>query len=310
MQFKAKRYSMNDDNVKFSGVLTAIVTPFSADGSSVDLRSLERLLEKQLAAGVDGVVACGSTGESTTLSDEEYREVVKSVRAKVPKDRRVIAGISVSATSKAITLAKLATDLGVDGLLIATPPYNKPSQEGIYAHLEAVHKAVKTPIIAYNIPGRSGVQLLPNTILKLAREGVVVGVKESSGSLDQVLDILAGVSDGFSVLSGEDSLTYPVMACGGSGVISAGASALPEGFAEIVKLVRAGSFKAAAAKQLDILPFIRAFFRESNPVPVKVAAWIRGWIDHPTVRLPLTPASSETVNELKNLFATCKEIAA
>lgn len=278
---------MTQPKLHLKGVYTALVTPFSRDGSEVDFDSLGRLLDEQKKAGVDGVVVCGSTGEAATLTDAEYVEVVRFVRKRTAGVCPCVAGISVSATAKAIELAKVGQELGCDGLLVATPPYNKPSQVGIAAHYKAIHAAVALPIIGYNIPGRSGVAIAPSTLGALSREGVIVGIKESSGSVDALADTMTAVDPSCQVVSGDDSLTLAVLAYGGVGVISASANVLPREFTAITRAWFEGKPEAARAAQLDILSKIRALFIESNPVPAKTVLAARGVISHPTVRLPL-----------------------
>jgi 4-hydroxy-tetrahydrodipicolinate synthase len=286
-----------------AGTWPAIVTPFSKEGTKIDYESLSKLLEFQIAGGVSGIVVCGSTGEAATLSDEEYRTViahtVKSVAKRVP----VVAGIGSNNTARAVEMAKLLTELKVDGILLVVPPYNKPTHEGLVAHFSEVHRASPLPIIAYNVPGRTGLNMLPKTVAVLVEKNLIVGLKEACGSIDQVLDLVALVGDRLAILSGEDSLTHATMACSGKGVISVLANALPKEVSELTAAGLRGDWDTALKAQIHILPACRAMFMETNPIPVKTLMAMRGIIAHPTLRLPLVPAQAETVAKLKSVMA-------
>ena len=285
------------------GVFTALVTPFTKDGISVDTRSLEKLIDFQLGAGVQGFVACGSTGEAATLSPDEYVQVVRTVRERTRGVCPCIAGISVSSTATAVATAMLVAELGCDGILVAAPPYNKPSQDGLLEHFRAIHRAVPSmPIVAYNIPGRSGVGFTPATLAALAKEKLIVGIKESSGSVDLVADTMSLLPTSVQMLSGEDSLTLAVLAYGGTGVISASANALPKEFVDLATSYLDGRVDEARRIQISILPKIRALFVESNPVPVKTVLALKGLIAEPTVRLPLVPLSAPSREVIKREF--------
>jgi 4-hydroxy-tetrahydrodipicolinate synthase len=284
------------------GVYTALVTPFSKDGTSVDYESLGRLIDFQLKAGVHGVVACGSTGESATLSEREYVEVVRSVRKHTQGKVPCIAGISVSSTSRAVEMARQVEELGCDGVLVAAPPYNKPTQVGLLEHCRAVFKAISLPVIAYNIPGRSGVAFAPATLGALSREGTISGIKESSGSVDAIADTFAVVDPSCQVVAGDDSLMLAVLAYGGTGVISAAANALPSEFVALYNSWIAGKPQEARKEQMAILSKIRALFLESNPVPVKTVLALTGVINSASVRLPLVPLSEATLQKIKAEF--------
>lgn len=288
-------------DVEFRGVYTALVTPFSADGAIVDFESLERLIAFQERAGIDGYVVCGSTGEAATLSDAEYEQVVKEVRRLIP-EKPVIAGISVSSTKKAVEMATVIQKLGCDGVLLATPPYNKPTQSGIAEHFRQVRSATSLPIIAYNIPSRSGVPIDASTLGLLSRSGVIAGVKESSGSLDNFMDVRLAVEETCSVLSGEDSLFLGTLACGGQGIISASANVLPAEIRTVWQAWKQGAIKAATEAQLAIVPRIRLLFRETNPVPVKSVLARLGVINSAAVRLPLVPPSDENYEVICKAF--------
>jgi len=289
---------MSTHSLNLQGIYTALVTPFSKDGSSVDYASLDALLQYQRTGGVAGVVVCGSTGEAATLSDAEYVEVVRFVRERTQGIMPCVSGISVSSTAKAVELARYAEEAGCDGVLVATPPYNKPSQAGIVEHFRALRRATSLPIVGYNIPGRSGVAIAPPTFGLLSNEGLIAGIKESSGSIDALADTMVRVRPDCQVVSGDDSLTLAVLAYGGVGAISAAANALPAEISALVRAWQGGSPEQAKRVQLEILGRLRALFIETNPVPVKTVLALKGIIAHATVRLPLvgvSPASLETI---------------
>lgn len=284
------------------GVLTALVTPFSASGDRVDFESLDRLLEQQIQAGVLGAAVCGSTGEAATLTDDEYQAVLKFVQERAHGRLSLVAGISVSATQRASDMARFASEIGYDGLLVSSPPYNKPSQSGLLEHFRSIKRAAGLPIVAYNIPGRTGVSIAPATLGTLSREGTICGVKECSGSIDTAADILHAVTPECQVVSGDDSLTLAILAYGGAGVISGPANALPELTVKLVSAFHAGDIAAARAAQMELLPKIRTLFIESNPVPVKTLLALQGVIASPTVRLPLVPLMPSSLDRLKEVF--------
>ena len=294
---------MTSETLDISGVYTALVTPFSRDGASVDFQSFGALIDHQLDAGVSGVVACGSTGEAATLSDAEYVDLVRFARERTKGRVPCVAGISVSATARAIEMARVVSELGCDGILVATPPYNKPSQQGIIAHFSAVKAATKLPLIGYNIPGRSGVAISPATLGVLSQENLIVGIKESSGSVDALADTMTAIRPDCQVVSGDDSLTLAVLAYGGVGVISASANVMPSEFVTLCRSWQQGDTQRAAKTQLEMLAKIRALFIESNPVPAKTVLALRGVIAEPTVRLPLVPLSAASLDKVKSEFA-------
>ncbi len=294
---------MSTPPLDLRGVFTALVTPFTKDGSAVDFKSLEKLIDFQLGAGVQGFVACGSTGEAATLSPQEYVDVVRCVRARTRGVCPCIAGISVSATKLAIDTARAVEELGCDGILLAAPPYNKPSQAGLIEHFRAIADSVETPLIAYNIPGRSGVGFSPATLGTLSKEKLIVGIKESSGSVDALADTMNAVSPSCQVLSGEDSLVLAALAYGGTGVISASANALPKEFVDLTTSFFDGRVADARRAQLAILSRIRTLFVESNPVPVKTVLALQGVISEPTVRLPLVALSAASLKAVRSEFS-------
>lgn len=294
---------MTNQKLSLQGIYTALVTPFSKDGSKIDFDSLEALIKHQLDAKVHGLVACGSTGEAATLTDTEYLEVVSFVREKTLGKVPCIAGISVSATAKAVEIARHAHELGCDGVLLAAPPYNKPSQAGLIEHVRAVSAAARKPIVAYNIPGRSAVGFAPATLGVLSREGVICGIKDATGSIDALADTMGLLDPMCQVVTGDDSLTLAVMAYGGTGAISACANVLPHEFVALTTAWFAEKPAEARRVQLAMIRKIRACFIESNPVPVKTVLALEGIIAHPAVRLPLVPLAPENLAKLKAEFS-------
>ncbi len=278
--------------VPLSGVFTALVTPFHDDGT-LDEKGLRRLVRRQIAAGVAGLVPCGTTGEAVTLDPDEHERVVAlTVEEAHAAARRVsvIAGCGSNDTRKAQRLAARCRAAGADALLVVTPYYNKPTPRGLVAHFSAVADAGRIPVVAYNVPGRTGVNMLPETVLELAQDARIAGVKEASGSLDQACEILRGRPAGFAVLSGEDSLALPIVACGGDGVIAVVSNEAPSLLVELVAAALAGDRARAATLQARLFPLMKANFRESNPIPVKWALERLGLIGG-ALRLPLVPLS-------------------
>jgi len=280
----------------FEGVLTALVTPFR-DGV-VDERALGELVELQIAAGVDGVVPCGSTGEAATLSHAEHRRVVEVVVAAARGRVKVLAGTGSNSTREAIELTRYAKEAGADGALLISPYYNKPTQEGIVAHYAEVARQTAFPLVVYNIPGRTASNILPHTLGRLAEIEQVVGVKESCGNLDQMAHVIAAVPDDFCVVSGDDSLTLPLLAIGGRGVISTSSNVAPSEMVELVRAFRAGDVERARAVHYRLLPLFDALFLETNPIPVKAALAMRGLILE-ELRLPLTRLSAPNRERLQ-----------
>ena len=298
------------------GTIPAIVTPFTNSGDKIDWKSFENLFEHLVSAGVTGVVVAGSTGEAATLSDSEYFDLITRA-VEINKGRiNVIAGVGTNDTVRAINAAEKLEAVKVDALLVVTPPYNKPSQEGLYAHFEAISNKISIPVIGYNVPGRTGVTMQPQTTAALWSAGIIAGIKDATGSVDHALDTLFAAnqlkkSSGNSknndahtipILSGEDSLVHPIMACGGSGTISATANVVAAEMVALTTAALSGEYELAARIQLQILPVVRAMFCESNPVPVKAALKLRGLIEFDSVRLPLLTAKEQTVKTIENAF--------
>ncbi|MCS6897959.1 MAG: 4-hydroxy-tetrahydrodipicolinate synthase [Nitrospira sp.] len=283
----------------FAGSLVAIVTPFR--NGRVDERSLVELIEWQIAKGTDGIVPCGTTGESATLSHEEHNRVIQLTVEAVNRRVPVIAGTGSNSTDEAIALTKHAKRAGADGALLITPYYNKPTQEGLYRHYMAVAEAVDLPLVLYNIPGRTGVNMLPSTIARLSTIDTIVGVKEGSGSVQQASDIVQLCGDRITVLAGDDSLTLPMMAVGAKGVITVTANIVPTEMAQLVKTFAAGKVVEARQLHFTLSPLFAALFLETNPIPVKEALGMMGKID-PELRLPLCPMGQETREKLRQVL--------
>jgi 4-hydroxy-tetrahydrodipicolinate synthase len=280
----------------FEGTFTALVTPFR--GGAVDEAALCDLIERQIAAGVDGIVPCGSTGEAATLSHAEHRRVVEVCVAAARGRVQVLAGTGSNSTSESIELTRHARDAGADGALLISPYYNKPTQEGLAAHYAAVARATGFPLVVYNIPGRTASNVLPETLARLAEIEQVVGVKEACGDLVQVSRVVALCPEGFTVLSGDDALILPVIAVGGRGVISTSSNVAPRAVVELVEAARRGELARARELHLRLLPLFDALFCETNPIPVKAALALMGLVDE-EIRLPLTPLSAANRGRLQ-----------
>jgi 4-hydroxy-tetrahydrodipicolinate synthase len=273
----------------FKGSIVAIVTPFK--GGEVDEESYRDLIEFQIDNGTGAIVPCGTTGESATLSMTEHGRVIDialdAVKGRVP----VIAGAGGNSTREAIQLTKHAKEAGADATLQVTPYYNKPNQEGLYQHFKAIADAVPLPQVIYNVPGRTGVNMLPETVARLAELPEVVAIKEASGNLGQMAEILNLAGEKITLLSGDDNLTLPVLALGGKGVISVIANIVPKDSADMVKAWEDGEISKARELFYKLLPLSQAMFYESNPIPVKTSLSLIGRIDG-EMRLPLAPMSS------------------
>ncbi len=275
----------------FTGTGTALVTPFRRDGS-LDEPTLRALVKRQIDAGVDFLVPCGTTGESPTLTHEEHIQVVEITvglaKGKVP----VLVGAGGYNTTEVIALARELATLGADGILSVTPYYNKPTQEGLFQHYRAIAEAVSLPIILYSVQGRTGVNIEPATVKRLAQIENIIGIKEASGNVSQMAAILNAVPDDFLVLSGDDAITLPVMALGGRGVISVVSNEIPAEMAELTRLALQGDFARARAIHRRYHPLMEINFIESNPIPVKAAMAEMGLLE-PVWRLPLVPPKAE-----------------
>ena len=272
----------------FAGTGTAIITPFDRDGS-VDEEALRRLVRFQEENGVNTLIPCGSTGESAMLSHEEHIRVI-SIVVDEAKKAKVLAGAGSNCTSEAVMLSKKAEDLGADGILSISPYYVKPTQEGIYQHYVAIEEAVDVPIIVYNIPGRTGSNITVDTMLRLAELEGIVGVKEASGNMSQIQNIIARRPEGFEVLSGDDSITLALMSMGADGVISVTSNCCPGLVSEMVNNAQSDNFEIAKNIHNKLLPLFGALFCESNPIPIKYVMGTMG-DGNGSPRLPLTPLS-------------------
>jgi 4-hydroxy-tetrahydrodipicolinate synthase len=282
---------------RLSGCGTAIVTPFTDDGA-VDWSALRALVEWQVAEGIDFVAACGTTGEAQTLTDEERARVVSATRDAVAGRVPVMAGATSNDTRRAVEEVRRMCDAGADVILTASPYYNRPTQDGLRRHFEAVADASPRPVVLYNVPGRAGVNLLPATAVAVAAHDNVIGIKEAAGDMHQALELLRLRPDGFRVFSGDDWMALPLCACGGDGLISVASNVMPRELTELVRLARAGDLAQARALQWKLQPLLDANFIESNPIPVKAALAAMGRIRN-VLRLPLVPAQPATVARLR-----------
>ncbi|HKW34997.1 MAG TPA: 4-hydroxy-tetrahydrodipicolinate synthase [Candidatus Acidoferrum sp.] len=282
---------------RFIGTGTALVTPFRRDGS-LDESALQGLIQRQIKAGIDFLVPCGTTGESPTLTHEEHLRVVE-IAVKLAKGRvPVLAGAGGYNTMEVISLARELANLGADGILSVTPYYNKPTQEGLYQHFRAIAEAVSLPIILYSVQGRTGVNIEPTTVKRLAEIENVVGIKEASGNISQMAAILNSVPDDFIVLSGDDSITLPLMALGGRGVISVVSNEIPAEMAHLTRQALRGDFDGAREIHRRYHALMEINFVESNPIPVK-AALAEMELLEPVWRLPLVPPKAENRTRIR-----------
>ena len=280
----------------FEGSFVAIVTPFK--NGEVDASALRELIEFHILNGTNGIVPCGTTGESATLNHAEHEEVIRisveTCKGRIP----VLAGTGSNATQEAIELTLRAQKIGANGALLITPYYNKPTQEGLFQHFSAVAKETDIPIILYNVPSRTSINMLPSTVARLSSVNNIVGIKEASGSLVQVSEIIDLCGPDFEVISGEDPLTWPILAIGGKGVISVTANLVPDKFAKLVDAARTGDVETAKALHYELLKLNDIMFVETNPIPVKSALALMDRIQN-EFRAPLCPPSEESLSQLK-----------
>jgi len=286
----------------FTGCGTALVTPFRRD-QSLDEATLRTLVRRQIEAGINFLVPCGTTGESPTLTRAEHLRVVEitleEAKGKVP----VLAGAGGYNSHEVIELARELEAMGVDGILSVTPYYNKPTQEGLFQHYSAIASAVRLPIVVYSVQGRTGVNVEPATLARLARIGNIVGVKEASGNIGQMATILNEVPSSFTVLSGDDAITIPLCALGGRGIISVVSNQIPAEMTQLAQHCLAGDFAAARAIQARYLPLMNVNFIESNPIPVKAAMALMGLLE-PVWRLPMVPPSAANLARIEKVLET------
>lgn len=283
----------------FEGSFVAIVTPFK--NGEVDASALRELIEFHIVNGTNGIVPCGTTGESATLNHAEHEEVIRisveTCKGRIP----VLAGTGSNATQEAIELTLRAQKIGANGALLITPYYNKPTQEGLFQHFSAVAKETDIPIILYNVPSRTSINMLPSTVARLSSVNNIVGIKEASGSLVQVSEIIDLCGPDFEVISGEDPLTWPILAIGGKGVISVTANLVPNKFAKLVDAARTGDVETAKALHYELLKLNDIMFVETNPIPVKSALALMDRIQN-EFRAPLCPPSEESLSQLKTVL--------
>lgn len=299
------------DRSKFTGIGVALVTPFHDDGS-IDEGAFERLIDWHVEQGTDFLVPCGTTGENPALTHEEHLRVVELTVRRANGRIPVLAGAGSNATPRAVELGLAAADLGADGILTITPYYNKPTPDGLLRHFGAQAEAVDRarpgfPLIAYNVPGRTGCNMTPDVVKRLAGSiPNLIGVKEASANLEQILTILREREAGFLVLSGDDAWTLPLIAAGGDGVISVAANEIPRLMKEMVASALDGNFAAAREIHNRILPLMLGNFIESNPIPVKTMMKLMGILENDLVRSPLAPAAEETRKRLGQIIEECK----
>ncbi len=301
---KTKKNSKQSSKKEIGGAIVAIVTPFK-DGK-LDEDGLKALIEWQIKAGTHCIVPCGTTGESATMSHEEHMRVVEltveTVRGRVP----VIAGTGSNSTTETVMLTRHAKKAGADAALVITPYYNKPSQEGLYQHFMTVARECKFPMILYNVPGRTGVNMLPQTVARCAKNRYVVGIKEATGSLKQVTDVIRMCPRNFILLSGDDFTAFPTMAVGGKGVISVASNVMPKEMAAMMNAFSKGDINKARRLHIKLFPLFEALFFETNPVPAKTALAEMGRIESGEVRLPLAAMSEANKERLLDVMKGLK----
>lgn len=289
---------------QFGRVSTAMVTPFDNKGN-IDFQKTSKLVNHLIGNGTDSLVVAGTTGESPTLTTEEklalFEHVVKVADGRVP----VIAGTGNNNTYASIELTKKAEELGVDAIMLVSPYYNKPNQTGLFRHFEAIAAATNLPVMLYNIPGRSAVNLLPETIIELSKIDNIIAVKEASGDLEAMAKIIAGTDDDFMLYSGDDSLTLPVLSIGGVGIVSVASHVIGTEMQDMVQLFLSGEHAQAAVIHQQLLPFMKGIFMAPNPSPIKTALQLTGF-DVGSVRLPLVPLSEEERLDLQAVLNTVK----
>lgn len=285
----------------FRGTAPALVTPFTED-DDIDEEAFRRLIDRQIEGGAEGLVVLGTTGENPTVTDDERRRLVDVAVEQTDGRVPVVIGTGTNATAESATFSREAARAGADGLLVVGPYYNKPPQAGFRAHVAAIAEATDLPIIVYNVPGRTSFNVRAETMLQLAEEvPTVVGVKEASGDLQQITDILAHRPEHLAVYAGDDEMTFPLLALGGDGVVSVIANALPDRFSEMVRSGLEGDLEKARRLHFDLLPAMRACFFETNPLPVKAVLAASGQMNE-RVRLPLQPIQGETRERVLKAF--------
>jgi 4-hydroxy-tetrahydrodipicolinate synthase len=287
---------------RFTGCGTALVTPFRTD-QSLDEPALRRLVRRQIDAGINFLVPCGTTGESPTLTRAEHLRVIEITIEEAKGNVPVLGGAGGYNTREVIELAHELERLGADGILSVTPYYNKPTQEGLYQHYKAIAEAIRLPIIVYSVQGRTGVNVEPATLARLAAIPNIVGVKEASGNISQMASVIHQVPPEFTVLSGDDAITLPLIALGGRGLISVVSNEIPAEMTQLVKHSLAGDFAAARALQRQYLPLMEINFIESNPIPVKAGMALMGLLE-PVYRLPMVPPKQENLARIEKVLSS------
>ncbi len=284
----------------FTGSMVALVTPFK--NKKIDEKSLKKLVRFQLENRTNGLVPCGTTGESATLSHQEHKRVIEIVVKEAAGEVPVVAGAGSNSTEETVALCRHAHRIRADGVLLIAPYYNKPTQEGLYLHFSTIARTVPIPIILYNIPGRTGVNMLPSTVIRLAKEcRNIVGIKEASGNLDQSTEIIRSAGKNFSLVSGDDALTLPLLAIGGKGVISVAANIIPRDVSDMVVSWQRGDHERARQLHQEMFPLIKALFLETNPIPLKTVMGNMG-LCRADLRLPLSPMSGNNKKILKKVL--------
>jgi 4-hydroxy-tetrahydrodipicolinate synthase len=283
----------------FSGAFTALVTPFK--NGEVDVEALEGLVEFQIQQGINGLVPCGTTGEAPALSEEEDRLVVETVVRVAAGRVPVIAGTGSNSTQMAIKYTRMAEEAGADGSLQVAPYYNKPTQEGLFRHFAAIAESTSLPLVLYNIPGRTSVTISAETMARLSEVPDVVGVKDSTLSMNMISDVRHLCGEEFDILSGDDPMTLPLMALGGTGVISVASNVAPGAVSDMVGALNSGDWYRGRELHYELLPLFRALFLEVNPIPVKAAASLLGLCSD-EMRLPLVPMSGENLQKLRKVM--------
>lgn len=292
-----------EQDLKFTGTYTAIVTPFKE--GKLDEPALEKLIKAQIKGGVDGIVPVGTTGESPTLDYEEHIQVIEAAVEFAAGKIKVLAGTGGNSTSEAIYLTKAAEEAGADGSLQVAPYYNKPTQEGLFQHFHAIARATKLPILLYSIPGRCGIEIAIDTVVRLAHDSVnIVGIKEAGGSADRVSQLRAALGPRFTIMSGDDSLTLPFMAVGAHGVISVASNVIPREVAHMVQAFQMGKVEVAQKLHHKFYPLFKDLFIETNPIPVKAALAMLGQIEE-EYRLPLVPMNGQNRETLRATMKMC-----
>lgn len=287
----------------FTGTYTAIVTPFRND--CLDEAALEKLVKAQIKGGVDGIVPAGTTGESPTISFEEHVRLIELSVKYAQKRIKVLAGTGANSTKEAIYLTQAAEKAGADGSLQVAPYYNKPTQEGLYQHFKAIAQATKLPLVLYSIPGRCGIEIAVETVVRLAADcRNVVGIKEAGGNVDRVSQLRAALPPKFTIFSGDDALTLPFMSVGAQGVISVASNIIPKEVSNLVRAFASGKSKEALKLHMKFYPVFKDLFVETNPVPIKAAMAMKGWIAE-EYRLPLVAMSDKNRTLLANTLKNC-----